>query len=175
MSERKITFPGVGTEQGSRVWRNAETGVEIIRGKNFKEAGLYYVCVPTLDEAGRMVIGTATTLAQARVKARVRAEYRRDRIATDYTLALLEDSDRNGERPAAEREIEREREIEARASMNPAWNRPVHYRSPEIGYQACGEAHSSDGITEARSEVTCQRCRDRYRSDYPRWSRWGAS
>jgi hypothetical protein len=139
---RKITFPNVGIEQGSQVWRNSETGIEIIKGKNFAEVGLYYICLPDLSKDGRRMVDTASTLAQARVKARIRAEYRRDRIATDYTLACLEDSDRS------------------------VSSRTTHYRSPELGYQACGEMYSSDSLTDERDRVNCQRCRDRYNSAY---------
>lgn len=166
MNTRKITFRNVGIVQGSRVWRNSETGVEIIKGKNFAMNGLYFVAVPTLDSTGRYIGTTCTSLATARRMAAIHVEQWRIRIRRAHTEAFLEDSDRNGERLAADRERERAREIEARASMNPAWMPPTHYRSPELGYQACGEMYASDGLTEVRGEVTCQRCRDRYRSDY---------
>lgn len=197
--ERKITFTNVGIVQGSRVWRNSETGVEIIKGKNFSMNGLYFVAVPTLDSRGRYIGTTCTSLATARRMAAIHAEQWRIRIRQAHKEALLEDSDRDGERlmrmrvsrvrddqragsvnPAAgkmtddeasayyaalERDRERAREIEARASMNPAWVPPVHYRSPQLGYQACGEMYSSDGLTDVRSEVTCQRCLDRCNSN----------
>lgn len=34
----------------------------------------------------------------------------------------------------------------------------VHWRHPSLGYQACGEAYSWDGITEQAAAVTCLRC-----------------
>lgn len=193
MRNRKLTFTNVGVIKGSRVWRNQETGVEIIKGKNFAEVGLYYVCVPTRDAAGRIVVTTCTTLATARKMAAIRAEQWRIRIRQAHTDACLEDSDREGERLTRER-IAKARDDQRAGSVNPAadpaWvaardaagemtdaeadayytalerQRTTHYRSPELGYQACGEMYSSDGLTEVRSEVTCQPCRDRYNSDY---------
>jgi hypothetical protein len=87
---RKITFPSIGIEQGSRVWRNSETGVEIIKGKNFKEVGLYYVCVPTLDGAGRAVVGARTSLADARTDAMRVASSMREEIGEAYDAAVNE-------------------------------------------------------------------------------------
>lgn len=216
MSIRKITFTNIGIEQGSRVWRNSETGIEIIKGKNFAQVGLYYVCHPTQDRDGRAVGFTATTMKAARGLGEVLARHMRRDIAKAYTEACLEDSDREGERLAAVRDVVANRgplgqipgaipgglcvrdtfgrehvtmripgQSDQRVTFTSGvsrtradvaeWivvadfrprQRPTHYRSPELGYQACGEMYSSDGLTEVRGEVTCQRCRDRYNSDY---------
>jgi hypothetical protein len=105
VTTRKITFRNVGVEQGSRVWRNSETGVEIIKGKNFAEVGLYYVAQASLDKAGRDAVAATPTLAEARKLATALADVTRHRIAKSYTEALLEDSDREGERLAAIRDV----------------------------------------------------------------------
>ena len=101
--ERKITFINVGVIDGSRVWRNHETGVEIIKGKRFS-VGLYYIASPTLDDRGRTVVGTAMTLSEARVKATAYVAHLRIYISRAYTIACLEDSDREAARLAAIRD-----------------------------------------------------------------------
>jgi hypothetical protein len=217
VTTRQITFRNVGIEQGSRVWRNSETGVEIIKGKNFKLNGLYYVAVPTRTAEGRMIVATRDSMKGARGAAAYYVDCQmRTSIAKAHTEALLEDSDRNGERLMAVRDVVANRGALGRipgavpgglcvrdtfgrehvtmripgqsdqrvtftsgvsrtradvadwivvADFRPG-QRTVHYRSPELGYQACGEMYSSDGLTEVRGEVTCQRCRDRYNFDY---------
>jgi len=102
---RKITFLNVGIEQGSRVWRNPETGVEIIKGKNFTEVGLYYIAHPTIDAPGRDAVAAVATLTEARKLATVLADVTRTRMAKAYTEACLEDSDRNGEHLMAIRNV----------------------------------------------------------------------
>ena len=102
---RKITFSNVGIVKGSRVWRNHETGVEIIKGSNFAEVGLYYVCVPTAPSARdgdqtRRMVGRSTTLKGARDTATWYAHHWRAVIAKAHTAACLEDSVREGERLA---------------------------------------------------------------------------
>lgn len=97
---RKLTFPNVGTIQGSRVWRNSETGVEIVKGKNFAEVGLYYVCAPKVGPDVRRVVSAFRTLSEARKGATGLAEAMRDLIGRDHLDAI---------------------DIEARASMNPAF------------------------------------------------------
>lgn len=97
--ERKITFPYAGVGVGSRVWRNSETGVEIIKGKNFAEVGLYYVCIPSAPKAmtgpvGRRIVGSQSTLSMARSMANGYALYMRASIAEVYTEALDEHSSR---------------------------------------------------------------------------------
>lgn len=91
---RKITFQSLGEVQGSQVWLNREAGVEIIKGKRFAEVGLYYICIPTQDAAGRMAVGTATKLADARVKAAEFVEQVRIEISDAYSAATREDSRR---------------------------------------------------------------------------------
>lgn len=102
---RKITFPNVGMIEGSRVWRNSETGIEIIKGKNFKEVGLYYVCVPSLVKKGspRRIVGHQTSLSMARSMAIGYVYVVRQWIAEAYEAACLEDSDREGARIEQER------------------------------------------------------------------------
>jgi hypothetical protein len=91
---RKITFPNVGVIQGSRVWRNSETGVEIIKGKNFKLNGFYYVAVPTRTAEGRMIVATRDSLKGARGAATYYVDWQmRTSIAQAYIEASLEDSD----------------------------------------------------------------------------------
>lgn len=97
---RKLTFPNVGTIQGSRVWRNSETGVEIVKGRNFAEVGLYYVCVPKVGPDVRRVVAHRGTLAAARTLAVSYAEAWREVIADHYDEACEQD---------------------ARASMNPVF------------------------------------------------------
>jgi hypothetical protein len=102
MAERKITFRNVGVVKGSRVWRNSETGVEIIKGKNFAEVGLYYVCIPVAagtSADGRRVVGSQSSLAAARLCAKGYAYAGRAAIAEAYDAAY---------------------EADAFASMNPA-------------------------------------------------------
>lgn len=84
---RKITFQSIGDVKGSQVWRNRETGVEIIKGKNFREIGLYYICVPTQGEDARLVVGTATKLTEARMKAHRSADSVREKIAEAFVEA----------------------------------------------------------------------------------------
>lgn len=103
-STRKLTFPSVGVIKNSRVWRNRETGVEIIKGANFAEVGLYYVCTPTQDSSGRIVVATRSSFSSAFMVARGRAMHWRVMIAQAHTAACLEDSDREGERLMRERE-----------------------------------------------------------------------
>lgn len=74
MKQRKITFRNVGVEQGSRVWRNSETGVEIVC-----EMGGYTVVIPS--DGGERVL-FADTLAQAREHAVREAGYVRTARAT---------------------------------------------------------------------------------------------
>jgi hypothetical protein len=216
MRNRKITFTNVGVIQGSRVWRNSETGVEIIKGKNFTEVGLYYACFPTQDRDGRAVMTATPTLKDARAMAEIAARRVRRDVAKAYTEAHLEDSDRDGAYLAAVRDVVANRgalseipgpvpgglcvrdtfgrehvtmripgQSDQRVTFTSGvsrtradvaeWivvadfrprQRPTHYRSPELGHQACGEMYSSDGLTDVRDQVTCQRCRDRYNSDY---------
>jgi hypothetical protein len=99
MTERKITFRNTGLVKGSRVWRNSETGVEIIKGKNFAEVGLYYVCIPVAagernGADGRRVVGSQSSLAAARLCAKGYAYAGRAAIAEAYTEALDEHSSR---------------------------------------------------------------------------------
>jgi hypothetical protein len=89
---RKITFANVGIEQGSRVWRNSETGVEIIKGKNFTANGLYYVCIPAAPKemcgpVGRRIVGSQSSLAAARLCAKGYAYAGRAAIAEAYDAA----------------------------------------------------------------------------------------
>lgn len=79
---RKITFANVGIVQRSRVWLNSETGVEITKGANFPEVGLYYVSIPTPD--GRFVVTATRTLADARGWATEQVEQMRELIAKAY-------------------------------------------------------------------------------------------
>lgn len=87
---RAITFPYVGEIKGSKVWRNTETGVEIIKGANFAEVGLYYVAVPALSSDARTVVTTADALAKAREYAARAAGTMREEIAAAYGEAVME-------------------------------------------------------------------------------------
>lgn len=81
MTTRKLTFPSAGVEQGSRVWRNHETGVEII------EAGAdYRVQFPTKD--GRAVMTTTPTLADAEIMAGIAARRVRRDVAAAHAEAV---------------------------------------------------------------------------------------
>jgi len=88
MRGRKITFRNIGIVQGSRVWQNSETGVEIIKGKNFAEVGLYYICAPTMDGSGRTVIATRTKHDISVAVARSYAVQFRAEIAQAYIEAV---------------------------------------------------------------------------------------
>lgn len=92
---RAITFPYVGEIKGSKVWRNTETGVEIIKGANFAEVGLYYVAVPALSSDARTVVTTADALAKAREYAARAAGTMREEIAAAYGEALVENGSRD--------------------------------------------------------------------------------
>lgn len=107
--ERKITFTNVGIAQGSRVWRNSETGVEIIKGKHFGKVGLYYVCIPAQTKEGRVAHGAERTLAKARDLATVMVRIKRDGIAAAYAAACLEDSDIDAVRAASVRDVVKNR------------------------------------------------------------------
>lgn len=100
MRDRKITFTNIGIVQGSRVWRNSETGVEIIKGKNFEEVGLYYVCIPVISPngAGRRMVSHQTSLSRARSMATDYVWTMRHWIEEAYTAACLEDAYRNRHR-----------------------------------------------------------------------------
>jgi hypothetical protein len=98
MASSKITFPLIGTVKGSRVWRNTETGVEIIKGVNFAEVGLYYVAVPTLGADARAVVTARTTLAAARADAARVAATMREEIDLARAEALAEVAEREAER-----------------------------------------------------------------------------
>ncbi len=120
--ERKITFPNVGIEQGSRVWRNAETGVEIIKGKNFAANGLYYVCIPAAPKEmcgpdGRRIVASQSSLAAARLCALGYAYTGRAAIAEAYIEAHLEEEKRDNQRLMREgvaiREANQREQIEA--------------------------------------------------------------
>jgi hypothetical protein len=112
MSERKITFPNVGIVDGSQVWRNSETGIEIIKGKNFAEVGLYYVCHPMNDQGGRSVGFAVKTMRDARECGVLLARLMREVIATAYVAACMEDSDRNGARLQVIRDV-----VESRGTL----------------------------------------------------------
>jgi hypothetical protein len=88
---RLITFPAAGIVRGSRVWRNSETGVEIIRGTNYGLTNVYYVCVPTSDFTVREMVAYDETFAAARSEAIRFAIAMRKVIATAYDLATAED------------------------------------------------------------------------------------
>jgi hypothetical protein len=88
---RLITFPSIGIVKGSQAWRNSETGVEIIKGGNFYEVGLYYVCVPLLGGLGRNLVAYEDTFAAARSEAIRFAVSMRQVIAAAYDLAIAED------------------------------------------------------------------------------------
>lgn len=93
-----ITFPNIGIVKGSRVWRNRETGVEIVKGANFAEVGLYYICVPTAPGAhdgaqGRRMVAHRTSFAEAREIATRRAAHWRAVIARANTIAHDEASE----------------------------------------------------------------------------------
>jgi hypothetical protein len=92
---RPVTFPYVGEIKGSKVWRNAETGVEIIKGANFAEVGLYYVVVPTLSSDARTVVTTAYHLNVVRGYAARVAGTMREEIATAHAEALVENGSRD--------------------------------------------------------------------------------
>lgn len=94
-----MSFPFAGQVKGSNVWRNRETGVEIIKGKNFAEVGLYYVCVPAAprDHDGadaRRVVAHRTSFAAARRVAQGRALAWRFLIAQAFDAAVSEAEDR---------------------------------------------------------------------------------
>src|SRR5690349_13823059 len=93
---RKITFRNAGVVKGSRVWLNTETGVEIIKGANFAEVGLYYVCEPTRDAMGRTMVSHHKTLSAARVAATAQAMHWRGWIIPNaYAEALRENRARS--------------------------------------------------------------------------------
>lgn len=79
MNARNLTFTNVGVIDGSRTWRNSETGVEIIRSKD--AAGRYSVCFPTQDRDGRAVMTVTPTLEDARIMAEIAARRVRRDIA----------------------------------------------------------------------------------------------
>lgn len=102
---RPITFPYVGEIKGSKVWRNAETGVEIIRDPN----GLYYAGIPTIAPEGRgerpiTTLATSRTRAGARKHAVSFAETVREEIAAAHAEAHAEALAENwARRPEADR------------------------------------------------------------------------
>jgi hypothetical protein len=83
VTTRKITFPTVGIVQGSRVWRNHETGVEIV------ETGAdYRVQFPTQDSTGRAVMTTTPTLADAEIMGGIAARRVRRDVAAAHAEAV---------------------------------------------------------------------------------------
>lgn len=147
-----MTFPYVGEVKGSNVWRNRGTGVEIIKGKNFAEVGLYYVCVPTAPRDhdgrdGRRVVAHRTTFAEARRVAQGRAYAWRSLIAQAYTPAHLEDSDRAGEQLAQLRDWMNRHEL---------LTVPGHLLADAT--LAAIEADRAEAVAEDESRPTCTVC-----------------
>lgn len=98
---RKITFPYVGIIEGSRVWQNAETGVQIVKGKNFVEVGLYYVLAPTRYSNAPDLMVYVNTLTGARIAAYAVAEMVRAEIGDAYEQATAEGRERGESRMLA--------------------------------------------------------------------------
>lgn len=90
MNARKITFRNVGIVKRSRVWLNSETGVEIIKGANFAEVGLYYVTTPSQGRDNRSIFAAVKTFVEARTRATALVERFRAVIAKDHDEALEE-------------------------------------------------------------------------------------
>lgn len=94
MNARKITFRNVGIVKRSRVWLNSETGVEIIKGANFAEVGLYYVATPSQGRDNRSIFAAVKTFAEARTRATALVERFRAVIAKDHDEALADENAR---------------------------------------------------------------------------------
>lgn len=94
MSERKVTFPVVGTEHGETIRRNAETGVEIRSSKLYRGGMEHSVYVPDAEHGYRLA-DYFGELTSAREEAADRAQDVREQISLSFDEAAAENAERD--------------------------------------------------------------------------------